>query len=222
MANGEPEKIRMPFYEKRQYKGVFRLPATGSKLEAIWHDAYYYAAKRLIDGVARGEYLPAQEGIAGLYAFRHHLELALKYVIFHSRGLKDATTNARLEDIEDVKKTHSLSTLWNLAKTECQRIIPSSEWDAVDTAYVEQAVREFDAIDPNGERFRYVGASVGVEKDPVKRQAMNRQISHNAYIDFNELVQVVEHTHEILDYLDIYMVETHAQNEEWEEILRSF
>jgi hypothetical protein len=214
-------EIRFAFYEKHRYKGVFRLPRSDWKVEAIWDDAYFHAAKRLVQGVISGEYLPALEGVAGMYSFRHYLELALKYIIFHSRWLKDASTNARFEEIEDVKATHSLRLLWITAKDECRRIILPEEWDRIDTDFVERCVLEFDAIDPNGQRFRYHGATFGVEKDPERREQMTRTIQYDVCVDFDELAGVIQHVHDVLGYLDLYMVETYGQNEEWESILRS-
>lgn len=214
-------EIRFPFYEKHRYSGVFRLPSSEWKVEAIWDNAYYHTARRLIEGVTNGQYLPALEGVAGVYSFRHYMELALKYIIFHSRWLMDASTNARDEEIEDVKRTHSLRQLWILARDECLRIMPHAEWQRIDTDFVERCVLEFDAIDPNGERFRYHGATFGVEKDPVKREQMARTIVYDVYVDFEELARVIQHVHDVLRYLDVYMIETHGENEEWESILRS-
>src|SRR5579863_2734620 len=98
------EKIQFPWYEKHNYQKVFGIPEKEWKVEAVWGDAYYGAARELIAGVVEGRLNPAYEGVAGLYLFRHYLELALKYVIFHSRWLKDAQTNARLDEIEDVQR----------------------------------------------------------------------------------------------------------------------
>lgn len=216
-----PYEPRFPQYEKRAYPKVFQVPGPNWKLEAVWDDAYYHSAKRLIEGVVCGEYLPAFEGVAGLFCFRHYLELALKFIIFHSHWLKDAETNAKLDDIEDVKNGHSLGRLWTLAKTECQRIIPAEEWDALDVHFVDECVLEFDAIDPSGECFRYHGPHFGVEKDAAKRVQMGRTMRYDLYVRFSELMGVIEHLHDVLDYLDMYMVEAYGDNEEWESYLNS-
>ncbi|MGH9803761.1 MAG: hypothetical protein ACRD4D_01215, partial [Candidatus Acidiferrales bacterium] len=163
----------------------------------------------------------ALEGVAGIYCFRHYLELALKYVIFHSRWLKDASTNARFDEIEDVRKTHSLKQLWAVAKDECQRILPTDEWNRMDVEFLERCILEFHDIDPNGERFRYHGPRLGVEKDPVKREQMARAVRYDLYVDFPELARVVEHAHDVLGYLDVYMIETCGENDEWETLLGS-
>jgi hypothetical protein len=153
--------------------------------------------------------------------FRHYVELALKYIIFHSCWLRDAHTNASFEEIEDVKKRHSLRQLWTTARAECKRIIPESEWNAIDVEFLDQAIDEFDAIDPTGERFRYHGPTFGVEKDPAKRQEMARTIRHDLLVDFQVLPCLVDHAHDVLNYLDTYMIETHGENEEWEDYLHS-
>jgi hypothetical protein len=215
------EEIGFGFYEKHPYRCVFQEPGPQCKIAAVWADAYHQAAKRLVEGVASREYLPAYEGVAGLYLFRHYVELALKFVIFHSRWLRDAQANALDDQIADIKKTHSLKQLWTLAKAECRRILPDREWYAIDIEFVERCVDEFDAIDPDGERFRYHGPSFGVEKDPLKRKELARTIRYDLYVDFPELVGVIDHVHDVLHYLDMYMIETHGQNEEWQAHLRS-
>ena len=222
-----PEKdteseVLFPQYKKQLYMEVFHLPGPDWQIEAIWDDAYFRAAKTLIEGVARGEYLPALEGVAGLYLFRHYLELALKFITFHSRWLKDAHTNAENEEIENVWKTHSLKQLWAIAKPECQRIVAEKEWQALDIEFVERCVQEFDAVDPRGERFRYHGDKFGIEKDPAKREDIIRASRYDLYIDFRTLPGVVQHVYDVLHYLDIYMIETHGQNEEWQSVLNAF
>ena len=221
MGDQEDFEPRFPQYVKRPYPVVFQVPGPDWQVEAVWEDAYYQSAKRLLEGVARGEYLEGYEGVAGLYLFRHYVELALKFVIFHSRWLKDAQNNARFDEIEDVKKGHSLKALWEVAKPECQRVIPAGEWAALDIEFVEKCVLELEAVDPTGERFRYHGPRFGVEKDPVKRAKMARTIRYDLYVRFRELPAVVEHVHDVLSYLDFYMVETHGQNQEWDEYLNS-
>jgi len=215
----EPE---FPQYEKRPYPAVFEVPAPDWKVEAVWEDAYYQSAKRLLEGVAQGEYLPAYEGVAGLYLFRHYVELALKFIIFHSRWLRDAQSNASFDEIEDVKSGHGLRALWDLAKNECQRVMPIDEWLAIDIEFVEKCILEFEPIDPHpGVRFRYPrfpGPRFGVEKDAVIRA---ETIRYDLHIHFGELPAILEHVHEVLDCLDVYMLESHGQNEEWDDYLIS-
>ena len=192
---------RFPQYEKRLYRSIFQVPDQNWKVEADWEDAYYQSARHLLEGVERGDYLPGYEGVVGLYLFRHYIELALKFVIFHSRWLKDAQTNARFDEIEDIKKRHALKPQWDRAKTECQRIVPPEEWSALDLDFVERCVVEFDAVDRNGERFRYHGPRFGVEKSLAKRAEMARSIRPDLYVEFDGLPAVLEHVHDVLSYL---------------------
>jgi hypothetical protein len=53
--DGPEAEILFPQYEKQQYQGVFHLPGPDWQIEAIWDDAYFRAAKTLIEGVARGD-----------------------------------------------------------------------------------------------------------------------------------------------------------------------
>jgi len=221
MEDDKSYEPRFPQYEKRPYPRLFQVPAPNWQVEAVWDDAYYRSAKILLEGVALGQYRPAFEGVAGMYCFRHYLELALKFIVFHSRWLIDAQTNARFDEIADVKKDHSVGRLWALAKAECQRLIPPIEWDSIDTAFVDACIEEFEAIDATGERFRYHGPRFGVEKDPVKRAQMAQTIRYDLYVQFSEFPQVIEHVHDVLEYLDLYMVEAHGQNDEWADYLNS-
>lgn len=216
MGDREDFEPRPP-YEKRHYRSVFQVRGPDWKVEAVWEDGYYQSAKGLLADVARGDYLPAYEGVAGLYLFRYYIELALKFIIFHSRWLNDAQNNAKFDEIKDVKKGHSLKALSELAKAECQRVIPPEEWAAIDIEFVENCVLELDAIDPTGERFRYRGPRFGVEKDPGKRAKMGQTIRYDLYVRFGESPAVIDHVHDVLSYLDVYMVETHGQNQERED-----
>lgn len=225
LTDPEDYEPRFPQYEKRPYTTVFEVPGPDWKVEAVWEDAYYKSAKRLLEGVAQGEYLPAYEGVAGLYLFRHYVELALKFIIFHSRWLRDKQSNARFDEIEDVKEGHGLRALWDLAEKECQRVIRTDEWLAMDIEFVEKCILEFESIDPHpGVRFRYPrfpGSRFGVEKDAAKRAKMTETIRYDLYIHFGELPATVEHVHDVLNYLDVYMLEKHGLNEEWGDYLNS-
>jgi len=149
----EDAPITFPFYEKRSWRQVFTLPGPDWQVGAAWDDAYYRGAKHLIEGVATGEYGEDFEGVAGLYLFRHYLELSLKFLIFHSRWLKDRHTNASNTEIDDVAKIHSLGALWRTAMAECTRVIPADELKAIDIAFVDACIAEFDAIDPMASGF---------------------------------------------------------------------
>jgi hypothetical protein len=153
--------------------------------------------------------------VAGLYLFRHYVELALKYIILHARWLKDPHTNAKAEDIQEVQKTHSLARLWTLVKTEAQPKIEVADWQEWDVDFVEACITEWDAIDPHpGERFRYHGKSFGERAASVTHERLR--------IDFGLLRAQMSHVREVLGMIDLYLYETHGMNADWEEEMASW
>lgn len=70
---------------------------------------------------------------------------------------RGATTNAAAEDVQEVKKTHSLKKLWDLANEERKGKISDETWSSYDVRFVAQCVDDFEAVDPDGDRFRYFG-----------------------------------------------------------------
>jgi hypothetical protein len=225
MSDDSESLLRLfPAYEKRAWRPVFpdqagasREPKPPFKLEANWEEAYFDSAKRLIQGVAKGDGVPGIEGVAGLYLFRHYLELGLKFLIFHSRWLENAEKLAAREAIENVKNTHSLGQLWEMAQKECRRIIPKDVWRSHDIPFLAACIAEFDAVDPHpGTTFRYHGEVFGVEKDPEKLQQAAHTIIHDSYIDFEQLAASMQHVFDVLNSLDVYVYETHGQLADWE------
>ena len=45
----------------------------------------FESAKHILEAVVRDKLHPRIEGVAGVFLFRHYLELALKFIIFHAR-----------------------------------------------------------------------------------------------------------------------------------------
>ena len=217
----DTQPIRFTFYEKHQWRQVLTVPGPDWQVGAVWDEAYRLGAKRLIEGVARGEYSEDFEGVAGLYLFRHYLELSIKFLIFHSRWLEDQHTNANAAAIQDVAKTHSLQGLWTMARAECVRVMPAEEWNAIDIAFIDACITEFHAIDPNGERFRYHGERFGVEKDPARARKAAQTLTQDLIVDYSQLSAALDHVYDILNYLDVNMRETHGQNAEWSRYLES-
>lgn len=225
MSDDSEDLFRVfPAYEKRRWRPVFPDQAGTSgepkppfKLEANWAEAYFDSARRLIQSVAKRDGTPGIEGVAGLYLFRHYLELGLKFLIFHSRWLENAEKIAAREAIENVKNTHSLGQLWQMAERECRgRIIPEQVWQSHDIPFLADCLAEFDAIDPNGETFRYHGKVFGVEKDPEKLAQAAATIVHDSFIDFEQLAASMDHVFDVLNSLDVYVYETHGHIVEWE------
>jgi len=202
------------YRRKRPYRPVFGQPEGDWRVEANWEDAYYGAAHAVVSGVVEGRYPRAVEGVAGLYLFRHYLELTLKYIILHSRWIEDEHTLA--EAVKEVEKTHSLKKLWGLFKAEAlpkmQEDESVKEWD-ID--FVESCVLEFDAVDPGqGERFRYHGKSFGGA--PAGRG------DERLWIDFEQLLENMPHVREVLGMVDVWFYETHGMIQEWEAEMNSW
>jgi len=202
------------YRRKRPYRSVFGEPSGEWRVEANWEDAYYGAAFAVISGVVEGRYLRAVEGVAGLYLFRHYLELALKYIILHSRWIKDEHTLA--DDVQEIKKTHSLKRLWELLKDEALPKMASDEsvkeWDI---EFVDACVLEFEAVDPGpGERFRYHGRSFGGPQVGRGDEYLS--------IDFEQLLDNMPHVREFLGMLDTWFYETHGMIQEWEAEMNSW
>jgi len=203
------------YKRKRPYRAVFGTPDGDWNVEANWEDAYYGAALAIVSGVVEGRYPRGVEGVTGLYLFRHYVELALKYIILHARWLKDPKTNAKPDEIQEVKKIHSLARLWAWAKDEAKPKIEETHWREWDIEFVDACITEWEAIDPHpGERFRYHGRSFGGAV-PARHQ-------ERLWIDFRLPQETMPHVREDLGMIDLYLYETHGMNEEWEAEMASW
>ncbi len=80
-----------------------------------------------------------------VYLYRHHLELLLKSLIEEASMV--------LEEPHAPRFGHKLAELWNEAKSLIERALPDADWNQ--NEHVTRLVNELDAIDPNGESFRY-------------------------------------------------------------------
>jgi hypothetical protein len=220
MSDEQPEEegIYCGWTDKQTYVPMFGVPEEPWNIDASWEEGYFRAAQLVVEGVLDGRRRPAIEGIAGVYLYRHYLELQLKFIVFHARWLKDSQTNATNEEIEDVKKTHSLGTLWALAKADCPAKLGREAWDSFDIAFVDACIAEFDAVDPNpGDRFRYHGKKFGVAASAAASPVVN-----HLWIGFETLQRNMTHVRDVLSAIDTFLFETHGQNDEWKDILNSF
>ena len=204
---------------KYQYVPVFHVPSGPWKVDASWDDAYFDSAKTIIQGVVEGRLRSAIEGVAGVYLLRHYLEIALKYIIFHARWLQDTNTNASREEIEDVRITHNLESLWQTAEQECRTRIPKDTWSSFDVEFARQMILEFHAIDQKGIRFRYHGEKFGVDKRPEEERA---PIVEHLWIDYPGMLVQMQHARDVLWAIDVYLLESHGQNAEWEAEMNSW
>lgn len=215
----DPEFIRKyaPWFSNMTYATIFRITGTPYSVDAQWKDEYFHAARIIIEGIVNKTVEDRIDGVAGVYLFRHYIELALKYIVFHARWLKDASTNAADEDVKAVRKTHSLQELWHYAKEERKGKIPDDTWSTFDVGFVEQCVQDFESVDPHpGDRFRYFGKSFDLRPaeerlDPV----------HYMSIDYAALLYDMQHMYDVLEAIDNYLYETYGENASWEEFFNS-
>jgi hypothetical protein len=214
-----PEELA-PWTVKENYVPVLGVPPEPWRIDANWEDGYFRAAKlvvgKVVDPAFESRYMamPGIEGIAGVYLFRHYLELALKHILFHSRWLRHQSTNEHWNEVKDVAKTHSLQRLWNTITKERIGKIPDEFWDSHDIDFVTACITEFHSVDQNGETFRYHGPAFGVIQGPP--------VVNQLYIAFDRLLAQMDHVRDVLWSLDAYCLNTHGLNEEWEDILKSF
>lgn len=207
-----------PWLVKMTYEPVFGIPAEPWRVDASWRDGFFRASKEILQGVVDGRLRPGIEGIAGIFLFRHHLELMLKWIVFRARWLETPDKNAARESIKDLFKHHSLMAFWNAVKGEARRLL-GGEWDALDTAFVEQCVREFEAVDPDpGWRFRYHALTFGVDKRPEEERTA---VTNSLYTDFGRLLSQMQHVHDVLNAMYVSLVERHGENADYEAELRA-
>jgi len=223
MAEGEHADFiakYAPWYVKMQYHPVLQIPAEPWKVGANWCEGYFYASKELIQGVVEGRFMPGIQGIAGIFLFRHYMELGLKYIVFHARWLVSENKNAVWDDVKDLHLNHSLMGWWNLVKGEVKGKLPKAEWDALDAEFVEECVKNFEAADPNPAwRFRYHAKLFAVDKRPAHERV---PVLNELYIDYVAMLHQMKHVYDVLNAIDVYLVETHGQNAEWEAEMNSW
>jgi hypothetical protein len=111
-----------------------------------------------------------------LFAYRHHIELALKVIIRDARELLG---------IEGERpKTHKLVTLWDVAEPVLRQIAD----DGQTYRAVRDCLHRFDELDASSESFRYPVTAAG---DPVLAELRN--------LDLGQVRAVVERLSMFLD-----------------------
>lgn len=190
---------------KWHYQPILHFPDGAWKVGAIWDQAYFDASEYILTGVSQGQLNPHVHGAAGLFLFRHYVELALKYVLFYSRWLEDHSKNA--EEVVLFKKTHDLNWLWERIKEEVPAKLGVEAWNGFDTAFVEQLVCELHRADPGSYGFRYNGETFGVEP---------RGVVEELAVDYGALLNQMKHVYNVLHSMQVYLIETHGQNAEWQ------
>jgi hypothetical protein len=139
------------------------------------------------------------------------VELALKYVLFYSQWLEDHSKNA--DEIVLFKKTHDLNWLWEQIKAEVPAKLGGDTWDGFDTGFIERLVKDLHKADPGSYGFRYNGETFGVEP-----KGINDEVS----IDFDALRSQMKHVYNVLHSMQVYLIETHGMNAEWEAEMNSW
>jgi len=191
-------------FEKWEYKQLIYV-GEHRKPWIIFRESFYRASEVIIKNLAAGRGFPDLEGPAAVFLFRHYLELALKALVMRGRMLDRADKNAAIDRVKEVKRIHVLADLWQLVLADAKPKIASADWDNYDIPFVEKCIAEFHDRDQKGFAFRY--HSHGGE--------------HFDY-DFAYLAAAMDHVYQVLEGMIVYLVETHGQNEEWEEILNSY
>jgi hypothetical protein len=114
-----------------------------------------------LHGIVDGQLREDIHGVTAVFLTRHCLELALKYTLFHSRWLKDETTNAADDEVEPVGKDHhKLTPLWDKLRKELSKT--PSLVGGLDLKFVGDFIKDLHDADERGMRFRYPGEQLPV------------------------------------------------------------
>jgi hypothetical protein len=188
-------------FQKWEYDKIF-YPESHPKSWLDLAESFYRASLHLVEGVAEHRLNEDVEGIAAAFLFRHYLELALKNIILAGRFLTKDGQNAPRENAEPAWG-HKLSELWKLVLRDAKPKM-ESDWGGYDTEFAENCIAEFDAIDPKGMAFRYTGEG-----------------AESLRVHFGWLHAIMEHVHQVLEAIRVYLVEMHGQNADYESYLQS-
>jgi hypothetical protein len=154
---------------KWKYRPMFYMPKGGFTIGAIWDPAYLETADYVLKGVVNRELNQNVHGAVGVFLFRHYVELELKYVLFHSRWLKDKDTNATKNEIEAIDQIHYLDKLWKQVNEETPKKIGEDRWKNFDIPFIDEVVRDLSRVDPASFRFRYNGKVFGEADAEAKK-----------------------------------------------------
>ena len=206
MAQGDESsefsKVHYTAFEKWEYRTLIY----SHDREQGWIDfgeSFYRASELLIEDLAKGKGFPDIEGVAAVFLFRHYLELAFKRIVVRGRCLVCRDKNAAWEDVKQVANEHKLTVLWKWVLEDARPKIDRAVWEAYDIPFVEKCIVEFNERDEKGFAFRYP-----------------RQGGERYQFDFPFFRLAMEHVYQILANMTTYLIESHAENAEWEAILR--
>jgi hypothetical protein len=194
-----------PSHEKREYLKIFHSFGFGSysSTRGSYYSLGLLSVQVIVGRILEGKPPLDYEGPAALYLFRHYLELALKNIVGGVRCLdsKDKNSTTALP----VPGTHYLVDLWREAKDKIpQKLGPGilRQWDY---RFVEKCIEEFHSIDLDSERLRYGSL-----------QAQGPDAAPTIQVDWSALLMVMQHTHDVLEDIHTYLVETYGRNEDFE------
>jgi hypothetical protein len=191
-------------FEKWEYRPIiYKLDEDQSWIDMA--QSYYRGACGLIEGVVKRTLNQDVEGIAGMFLFRHYLELVLKRIVLRGRWLKAQDQNAAREDVKQVGNIHELGVLWQWALQDARPKIAEDDWKNFDVDFVEKCIAQFDGVDKKGFAFRYPG-----------------QGGEYCGFDYEFLYTAMEHVQQILDGILTYMIESYGQNADYEAILADY
>ncbi|HWW15185.1 MAG TPA: hypothetical protein VN310_11035 [Candidatus Dormibacteraeota bacterium] len=189
-------------FQKWEYDKVFYAESSPKSWLDIG-ESFYRASLLLVEGVAENRLSEDTEGIAAAFLFRHYLELSLKSIILAGRFLSKDGQNAPSEEAVPAWG-HKLGELWKLVLRDAKPKMQAGDWDNLDAEFVEKCIGEFEMIDPHGLAFRY--ADEGAE---------------SLRVHFQWLYAIMEHVHQVLEGIRVYLVEMHGQNADYESYLQS-
>jgi len=199
----DPNLFRYTAFEHWKYKPIIYK----SEHKQSWRsmaESFYRASEHLVKAVVGREANEDIEGVAAVFLFRHYLELVLKGIVLHGRWIKPSGENAARDEVQKVKNIHELTVLWKWALEDAKPKIDPEHWENYDTEFVEHCIAEFDAVHQKGFAFRYSGLG-----------------GEFCLFDFPTLLRQMEHIQQVLGGIETYLIETYAQNKEYEAYLES-
>jgi hypothetical protein len=179
-------------------------------------DAGYYLAARTVLRAASerfssspdlsipGEPSPYEMKHAGMYLFRHFIELSLKYAIHHASWLTEAGENASREDRRSVGLGHDLVQLWNTVGQARIGRINDADWQGLDPAFIEACVSEMSNFDHRSTWHRYPAETIG---GPVFT---------GMAVNIETALRTLERMRVLLWHLNAYLTGTWEMNAEYQ------
>jgi len=199
----EPVETRYTAFEFWEYRQLL-YPQEHPQSWIDLAESFYHAAEVIVDGVVEGKLFEDIHGVAGIFAFRHFLELSLKGIVGSGRWLVEPHVNATPIDFKAVQNEHNLRVLWNWVLRDARPKLESQYWENFDTPFVEKCIAEFDNADAKSFAWRYP-----------------RQGSERYRYDFAAIRHAMRHVRLVLDGIKNILNEMYAANAEWEAELRS-